>query len=116
TGGILIPANAPNIAASTAVATWWDQASAQAAWTKLLGDTPANPTVANDNPTLNGIVATVADESYELLQRYWEASPTPIVENAVDELARFMLNPGEAQSVLETIQGIADEEWARRSA
>jgi ABC-type glycerol-3-phosphate transport system substrate-binding protein len=116
TGGILVPAKAPDLEASTAVATWWDQAPAQTTWTGLLGDTPANPTVANDNVTLNGIVSTVADEGYELLQRYWEASPTPIVENAVDELARFMLNPGEAQSVLETIQGIAEEEWAKRTA
>jgi ABC-type glycerol-3-phosphate transport system substrate-binding protein len=116
TGGILVPAKAPDLAASTAVATWWDQASAQAKWISLLGDTPANPTVPNDNPVLNAIVGTVADEGYELLQRYWEASPTPIVENAVDELSRFMLNPDEAQSVLEAIQGIADEEWAKRSA
>jgi hypothetical protein len=32
----------------------------------------------------------------------------------VDELARFMLNPDEGQSVLEAIQGIAEEEWSRR--
>jgi ABC-type glycerol-3-phosphate transport system substrate-binding protein len=116
TGGILVPAKAPDLAASTAVVTWWDQESAQAKWTSLLGDTPANPKVASENPVLNGIVGTVADEGYELLQRYWEASPSPIVENAVDELSRFMLNPDEAQSVLEAIQAIADEEWAKRSS
>jgi hypothetical protein len=50
------------------------------------------------------------------LQRYWEASPPEIVENAVDELARFMLKPDEAQSVLEAIQKIADGVWSKRQA
>jgi ABC-type glycerol-3-phosphate transport system substrate-binding protein len=116
TGGILVPAKAKDLEASTAVATWWDQESAQKTWIDQLGDTPANPKVQSDNPVLNGIVSTVATEGYELLQRYWEASPTPIVENAVDELARFMLNPDQAQSVLEAIQEIADAEWTKRSA
>ena len=56
----------------------------------------------------------MGDNSYELLRRSWEASPSAIVENAVDELARFMLNPGEGMSVLESIQSIAEAEWTRR--
>ncbi len=114
TGAIVLPSAGPNIDASKEVAAWWLQTDAQTRWSGLLGDTPFNPNAAVENPVLDGIVATVGDNSYELLQRYWEASPSAIVENAVDELARFMLNPGEGMSVLESIQGIAEAEWARR--
>lgn len=116
TGAIAIPAEGENIDASKELATWWGQVDAQSLWSGLLGDTPANPNVEPDNPVLSNLISTVADEEYLLLQRYWEASPPAIVENAVDELARFMLNPGEAQSVLESIQAIAEEEWARRES
>ena len=80
----------------------------------MLGDIGANPKVQHDNVVLSNVNTLVSEGKYELLQRYWEATPPAIVENAVDELARFMLNPDEAQSVLEAIQKIADEEWAKR--
>ena len=38
----------------------------------------------------------------------------PIVENAVDFLAEFMLDPGDYMSVLEQIQDLADQEWEKR--
>jgi multiple sugar transport system substrate-binding protein len=114
TGAIVVPSNGQNLEQSQEVVTWWGQPDAQTEWSGLLGDTPYNPNVTTENPVLNGLVSAVTEGSYELLQRYWEASPPPIVENAVDELARFMLNPDEGQSVLEAIQGIAEEEWSRR--
>lgn len=116
TGSICIPAAAQNLEASKAVATWWDQVDAQTQWSTLLGDAGANPKVTHDNPVLTNVANILNEGSYELLQRYWEATPPAIVENAVDELARFMLNPDEGQSVLEAIQKIADAEWAKREA
>ncbi len=114
TGSICIPAKAKNLDASKKVATWWDSEAGQTEWSGLLGDIGANPKVKHDNPVLTNVSKLLNDGKYELLQRYWEATPPAIVENAVDELARFMLNPGEGQSVLEAIQKIADAEWAKR--
>lgn len=114
-GAIAIPAAGANIDASKEFAAWWLQPEAQTHWSGLLGDTPFNPNASVENPVLDGLVTTVGEQGYEVLTRYWEATPPAIVENAVDELARFMLNPDDYMSVLETIQGIADEEWARRS-
>lgn len=114
TGAIAIPADGDNLEQSKELAAWWDQLDAQTLWSSRLGDTPANPKVESDNLVLNNLITTVSEGEYQLLQRYWEASPPAIVENAVDELARFMLNPDESQQVLETIQSIAEEEWARR--
>ena len=114
TGAIILPNGGKNDEAAVKLATWWDQVDAQTKWSGLLGDIGANPKVEHDNVVLSNVNTLVADGNYELLQRYWEATPPAIVENAVDELARFMLNPDEAQSVLEAIQKIADEEWAKR--
>jgi multiple sugar transport system substrate-binding protein len=114
TGALVIPSQGDRVEDCKTVARWWDTTDAQALWSSSLGDTPANPQVELENPVLNGLVSMVADEGYRLMQRYWEASPPQIVENAVDELSRFMLNPDQGQSVLESIEAIAAEEWARR--
>ncbi len=66
-----------------------------------------------DNPVSNNIAAQIAAGKYLALQRYWEATPPDIVETAVDELARFVLNPGDAEDVLETIQKNAESVWKR---
>ena len=116
TGAIILPNGGKNDEAAVKLAAWWDQVDAQTKWSGLLGDLGANPKVQHDNVVLANVTKLTTDGKYELLQRYWEATPPAIVENAVDELARFMLNPGEAQSVLEAIQKIADEEWAKRKS
>lgn len=113
-GSLCIPANPPNVEASRTLAAWWESVEGHSAWTALLGDAGANPLVQHENPVLTSVVNILNEGSYELIQRYWEATPPAIVENAVDELSRFMLNPDEAQSVLEAIQQIADEVWASR--
>ena len=63
---------------------------------------------------LTNLLNTISSEKYTLYQRYWEASPVPIVEGAVDFLAQFMLNPGDLDKVLQNIQDLADSEWAKR--
>jgi multiple sugar transport system substrate-binding protein len=96
------------------MASWWLTADAQTAWVKDLGDAPANPKATSDNPVVSNLLNEISSKKYTLYQRYWEASPVPIVEGAVDYLAQFMLNPGDEQTVLENIQKLADDEWAKR--
>jgi multiple sugar transport system substrate-binding protein len=60
------------------------------------------------------LLSTISSENYTLFQRYWEASPVPIVEGAVDFLAQFMLNPGDQAEVLQNIQDLADTTWEER--
>lgn len=114
TGALAIPASAQQIDASKEMATWWISTDAQTAWANLLGDAPANPQAVSENPVLKGLIDSLAANNTTLYQRYWEASPVPIVEGAVDYLAQFMLNPGDLQSVLESIQQLAETTWAER--
>ncbi len=114
TGALAISARSKQIDAAKRMASWWITPEAQTAWTNNLGDAPANPKAQSENPVLGSLLSTLSSESYALYQRYWEASPVPIVESAVDFLAEFMLNPGDAQGVLENIQELADTEWEKR--
>ena len=105
TGALAIASQGQQIDAAKQMAAWWVTPEAQTAWSNNLGDAPANPKATSDNPVLNNLLGTFSSESYTLYQRYWEASPVPIVEGAVDFLAEFMLNPGDLESVLEQHPG-----------
>jgi multiple sugar transport system substrate-binding protein len=114
TGALGIPTNAADTEASMQVAEWWVSPKAATAWAEHLGDIPINPTADASNPLLGELVSTVQDGDYRFMQRYWEATPPEIVENAVEELVRFMLHPEELMDVLQTIQTLAENEWNKR--
>jgi multiple sugar transport system substrate-binding protein len=80
----------------------------------MLGDTPFNPKSTSENAANSALLTTLSSDAYTLYQRYWEASPVPIVEGAVDFLAEFMLNPDSLDDVLQKIQDLADSEWEKR--
>lgn len=116
TGAIGIAKNAPHPDDTKTMGTWWVSPDAETEFANLIGDAPSNPKAVSDNAVIKELIDTVSGETYTLYQRYWEASPVPIVEGAVDYLAQFMLNPGDLQTVLESIQQLADQTWAEREA
>jgi hypothetical protein len=52
-------------------------------------------------------------EKYRILNRFWEATPTPICDVAVDKFAEFILNPASVDRVLSDLDKIADEYWSK---
>jgi ABC-type glycerol-3-phosphate transport system substrate-binding protein len=94
TGPLGVPTNAPNHETALDFLEWWVQPETQQRWSEALRDTPATPGADAPNAALQSVV-DVVEQDYRLVERYWEASPTAIVEAAVDELSRFMLNPGQ---------------------
>jgi multiple sugar transport system substrate-binding protein len=113
-GALAIAANAPDPDDSKKMGAWWVSPEATTEFANLIGDAPSNPKAVSENPAVKALIDNLTAEGYTLYQRYWEASPVPIVEGAVDYLAQFMLNPGDLQSVLESIQQLADQTWAER--
>lgn len=87
---------------------------AQNEWNGLNGFSPANTKA--DPPTVVGksVQDWIVANDAQLVLRFWEATPSDIVNTTVSELARFMTNPDEMMSVLEAIQAKADEVWAAR--
>lgn len=109
-----IPKNARDTAGAMEFLEWWVQPGSQGQWSSATGDLPATPGAEASDPVLQNIVDTVDEGNYRLIERYWEASPPSIVEAAVDELSRFMLNPDQYESVLESIEALARQEWDAR--
>ncbi|MCP4165824.1 MAG: extracellular solute-binding protein [Chloroflexi bacterium] len=113
-GPLLIGENSPNKADAMKVADWWMSVEAQDEWNGLMGFMPANNKAASPSVVAEGVQSWINDNSAELVLRYWEATPPDIVETAVDEFARFMVNPDQYMLVLENIQAKADQVWAER--
>ncbi|MGO9310542.1 MAG: ABC transporter substrate-binding protein [Spirochaetia bacterium] len=111
---ILISAKAPNLAAAKKVVDWWMGPTGNAAFAKMLNQYPANAQADSSFLPANKVafLKTIKDDNYRVINRYWEATPTPICEKAVDEFAKFMLKPGSVDTVLGDLDKIADDYWA----
>ena len=112
---VLISKNAPNLAAAKKVADWWMGPAGNAFFAKMVNQYPAN--AKSDAsflpPSKVNLLKGIVDEKYRVLNRYWEATPTPICEKAVDKFAEFILKPNTVDTVLDDLDKIADEYWAK---
>jgi len=112
---ILIAENAPNLEAAKEVVDYWMGPEGNAFYAKLVGQYPANSksdTSYLAKPRLNYRKMLIG-ENYRILNRYWEATPTPICEQAVDKFAEFILNPASVDKVLNDLDFIADDYWSQ---
>ena len=112
---ILMSQNTPNLEAARKVADYWMSPEGNGFYAKLVGQYPANSksdTSYLAKPRLNYRKMLVS-ENYRILNRYWEATPTPICEQAVDKFAEFILNPDSADRVLSDLDKIAADYWAK---
>jgi len=107
-----IAKNAPNKEASIKFLDWWLSAEGQQIWHQLYPTIPSNLKTTVTNPILEYEIKTVSEGNYQLLTRFWEAIPNAILQPAVDELDRFMLDPSTLDQVLSNIEKVAQEYWA----
>jgi ABC-type glycerol-3-phosphate transport system substrate-binding protein len=112
---VLISKKTPNLAAAKKVADWWMGPEGNAFFAKMVNQYPANAkSDASFLPASKvALVKTIVDQKYRVLNRYWEATPTPICEKAVDKFAEFILKPNTVDTVLADLDKIADEYWAK---
>jgi len=112
---ILIAENAPNLEAAKKVADYWMGPEGNAFYAKLVGQYPSN-SKADTSYLAKARVnfrKTLVGENYRILNRYWEATPTPICEQAVDKFAEFILNPDSLDKVLNDLDWIAYDYWSQ---
>ena len=81
---------------------------------KLMNQFPPTQTAdASFLPKVKADLATMlVKDKYRILNRYWEANPTPICEAAVDKLAEFILDPSKLDSVLADVEKLAADYWS----
>ncbi len=112
---ILISKKTPNLEAAMKVADWWMGPEGNAAFAKLVNQFPPNSKAdASFLPASKvALKQKIVSENYRVLNRYWEATPTPICEQAVDKFAEFILKPNTVDTVLADLQKIAADYWAK---
>ncbi|HEX4814271.1 MAG TPA: ABC transporter substrate-binding protein [Nonomuraea sp.] len=105
-------AKAADPEASLKYLKWWTTAEAQEKWATSRGDVSANPKVTIQDQALGAVTKDAGGGKYRLVNRYFEATPPPVLTAALDGFGTFVSEPGSYREVLETIQKAADEYWS----
>lgn len=93
---------------------WWMTANAQTAWGNARGDVPFNPKATVKDAGLKDLGEKIGTSKYQLVTRYFEAAPTPILNAALEQFGAFEANPGDPTPYLQKIQDAADQYWATK--
>ncbi|MCU1513407.1 MAG: hypothetical protein JWO10_497 [Microbacteriaceae bacterium] len=112
TGPLCVASSSKQKDLGLAYSKWWMTAGAQTAWGNARGDVPFNPKATVKSASLKQLGETVASDKYQLVTRYFEAAPTPILNVALEEFGAFSANPGNPLPYLTKIQAAADTYWA----
>ena len=112
---LVIGKNAKNIDEAKAWLEWYSKSrsAAETLWATFKFATTKNispATVQAEDPVLASIGEAAAGYSQKVV-RFWEATPTGIVEAAVDEFNTMLSNPGDYMAILERIDRAATEVW-----
>ncbi|WP_433435779.1 ABC transporter substrate-binding protein [Nonomuraea sp. CA-141351] len=91
---------------------WWTTSEAQEKWATSRGDVSANPKVSIADKALGAVTKDAGSGQYRLVNRYFEATPPPILTAALDGFSKFVTEPSSYKEVLDTIQKAADEYWS----
>jgi len=54
----------------------------------------------------------VATNKVNLLQRYWESGPVPLIEGGVEILSAFVIGTKTAKQAADELTALSDKEWA----
>lgn len=112
TGPLCALANAPHLADSMRAMNWWLTPDAQSKWAGSRDDVSANPKAPISDPALTSVTQAAGSGQYNLINRYFEAAPPPVLTAALDAFGAFMVKPSTYMDQLQTIQKAADTYWA----
>lgn len=112
---ILLSKNGENLEEAKKLADWWMSPEGNAVFAGEVKSFPAN--LKSDTSYLPKIkvdlLNSIVNDKYRLVNRFWEATPTPLMLKANAKFAEFIVNPGKMDKVLTDIQAIADDYWAK---
>jgi ABC-type Fe3+ transport system substrate-binding protein len=91
---------------------WWFTPEAQTTWANSRGDLSFNPKADVADESLAELNTEMGSGDYQLLNRYFEATPTPVLNKALEVFGEFTTKPGDPMPGLQKIQAEADAYWA----
>jgi multiple sugar transport system substrate-binding protein len=112
TGPLCALSSAPHLQDSITALNWWLSPDAQSKWAGSRDDVSANPKAPITDPTLKDVTSAAGSGQYNLINRYFEAAPPPVLTAALDAFGAFMVHPDSYMDQLNTIQKAADTYWA----
>lgn len=104
---------APDPDANKKFSQWWVGKDAQTTWSTSRGDVSANPRVSIPDTSLAQLSQQAGSGKYKLYNRYFEATPPPIMTAALDAFGAFEVKPDSYQQQLSNIQKAADDYWSK---
>jgi multiple sugar transport system substrate-binding protein len=113
-GPLCVAEGSAQKAMGLAYSKWWMSPQAQTAWSAARGDVPFNPEAQVANPRLAELGQEVTSPGHRQVERYYEATPTPILTVALEQFGAFNANPSDPMPFLQAIQAEADEYWAEQ--
>ncbi|WP_026875085.1 ABC transporter substrate-binding protein [Jiangella gansuensis] len=112
TGPMCTAEEAENRDTALQYADWWMSEEAQTSWANARGDVSFNPKAMVNDEQLAALNEQAGTEGHLLLERYFEATPVPVLSAALDGFSAFVSTPGDPMPILETIQAEADAYWS----
>ncbi len=110
--GLVVPRRSPHVAGvAKAMASWLDP-QVQQPWSDFLSGSSANPTVKWTDKISQRLQTEIRRDQVQVVNRYWEASPPPLVVGVTQDLGGFMANPTDPAGVLRSLQQKAESEWS----
>ena len=111
-GAIGALAKGKNLPAAKKALREWLRFPVQAIWADQSGDGVPNPKVPVGDPVIKGLSKYVATNKVNLLQRYWESGPVPLIEGGVEILSAFVIGTKTAKQAADELTALSDKEWA----
>ena len=111
---LCVSQNTPNKEKALKLADWYMSPRGNAALPRKVGSYPTNlkaDTFFLTEDKVN-LLKTINSGGYTLVNRFWEATPTPICEAAVDIFAKFILDTSKLDEVLDELDKVSNKYWA----
>ncbi len=93
---------------------WWVSPPAQTTWANARGDLSFNPKAEVKDPGLAALNKEAGGDGYRLINRWFEATPVPVANKALEVFGAFVTKPGDPMPGLQKIQAEADAYWAKQ--
>lgn len=110
--GLVVPGGSPRLVGVRTAMGQWLNPEVQQPWSDFLSGSSANLQVAWSDPVSERIRREIRADDVQIVNRYWENSPPPLVVGTMQDLGGFMAGSGDPASVLESIQRRAETEWS----
>ena len=109
-GPVFTAKNAVHKKDAEKIVDWWMGPEGSRHFARVFKTYSANRQVGTGHlPAAKQRIAdTIEAQNYRILNRYWEAAPTPVVNRAIDLFARFILNPDEVEPVIRGLVAAAE--------